>query len=144
MFISRAGKVMLKILQARLQQYMNWKLSDVEAGFRKLRGTRDQTANIHWITEKAREFQKNIYFCLIDYVKAFDSVDRNKLWKILLEIGIPDHLTCLLRNLYTGQKQQLEPDVEQQTGYKSGKEYVKAVYCHPAYLTYMQSISMKC
>ena len=116
---------------------MNRDLPDVQAGFRKGRGTRDQITNIGWIEEKAREFQKNIYFCLIDYVKAFDSVDRNKLWKILLEIGIPDHLTCLLRNLYTGQKQQLEPDVEQQTGYKSGKEYVKAVYCHHAYLTYM-------
>ena len=107
----------------------------------KAEETRDQIANIHWIIQKAREFQKNIYFCLIDYVKAFDSVDRNKLWKILLEIGIPDHLTCLLRNLYTGQKQQLEPDVEQQTGYKSGKEYVKAVYCNPDYLTYVQSTS---
>ena len=132
---------MLKILQARLQQYMKRDLPDVQAGFRKGRGTRDQITNIGWIEEKAREFQKNIYFCLIDYVKAFDSVDRNKLWKILLEIGIPDHLTCLLRNLYTGQKQQLEPDVEQQTGYKSGKEYVKAVYCNPDYLTYVQSTS---
>ena len=95
----------------------------------------------HWIIEKARDFQENIYFCFIDYAKAFDCVDHNKLWKILKEMGIPDHLTCLLRNLYAGQKQQLEPDMEQQTGSKSGKEYVKAVYCHPAYLTYMQSTS---
>ena len=95
---------MLKILQARLQQYVNCELSDVQAGFRKGRGTRDQTANIHWIIEKAREFQKNIYFCFIDYVKAFDCVDHNKLWKILKEMGIPDHLTCLLRNLYAGQE----------------------------------------
>ena len=98
--ISHAGKVMLKILQARLQQYVNRELSDVQAGFRKGRGTRDQIANIHWIMEKAREFQRNIYFCFIDYAKAFDCVDHNKLWKILREMGIPDHLTCLLRNLY--------------------------------------------
>ena len=91
--------------------------------------------------EKAREFQKSIYFCFIDYAKAFDCVDHNKLWKILKEMGIPDHLTCLLRNLYAGQEQQLELDMEQQTGSKSRKEYVKAVYCHPAYLTYMQSTS---
>ena len=95
---------MLKILQARLQQYLNRKLPDVQAGFRKSRGTRDQIANIHWIIEKAREFQKNIYFCFIDYAKAFDYVDHNKLWKILKEMGIPDHLICLLRNLYAGQE----------------------------------------
>ena len=94
---------MLKILQARLQQYVNRKLPGVQAGFRKGRGTRDQIANIHWIMEKAREFQKSIYFCFIDYAKAFDCVDHNKLWKILKEMGIPDHLTCLLRNLYAGQ-----------------------------------------
>ena len=95
---------MLKILQARLQQYMNHELPDVQAGFRKGRGTRDQIANIHWIIEKARAFQKNIYFCFIDYAKAFDCVDHHKLWKILKEMGIPDHLTCLLRNLYAGQE----------------------------------------
>ena len=103
-FISHASKVMFKILQARLQQYMNCELPDIQAGFRKGRGTRDQIASIHWIMEKAREFQKNIYFCLIDYVKAFDCVGHNKLWKILKEMEIPDHLTCLLRNLYAGQK----------------------------------------
>ena len=103
--ISHASKVMLKILQARLQQYVNQELPDVQAGFRKGKGTRDQIANIHWIIEKAREFQKNIYFCFIDYAKAFDCVDHNKLWKILKEIGIPDHLTCLLRNLYAGQEE---------------------------------------
>ena len=102
--ISHTIKVMLKILQARLQQYMNHELSDVQTGFRKGRGTRDQIANIHWITEKAREFQKNTYFCFIDYAKAFDCVDRNKLWKIFKEMGIPDHLTCLLRNLNAGQE----------------------------------------
>ena len=102
--ISHASKVMLKIPQARLQQYVNRELPDVQAGFRKGRGTRDQIANIHWIIEKAREFQKNIYFCSIDYVKAFDYMDHNKLWKILKEMGIPDHLTCLLRNLYAGQE----------------------------------------
>ena len=95
---------MLKILQVRLQQYMNRELPDVQAGFRKGRGTRDQIANIHWIIEKAREFQKNIYFHFIDYAKAFDCVDHNKLWKILKEMGMPDHLTCLLRNLCAGQE----------------------------------------
>ena len=95
---------MLKILQARLQQYMNRQLPDVQAGFRKGRGTRDQIANILWIMEKAREFQKNIYFCFIDYAKAFDCVDYNKLWKILKEMRIPDYLTCVLRNLYAGQE----------------------------------------
>ena len=131
---------MLKILQARLQQYMNCERPDVQAGIRRGRGTRDQIANICWIIEKAREFQKNIYFCFIDYVKAFDCVDHNKLWKTLQEMGIPDHLTCLLRNPYAGQEA-TELDLEQQTGSKSGKEYIKAVYCHPAYLTYMQSTS---
>ena len=97
--ISHASKVMLKILQARLQQYMNHEFPDVQAGFRKGRGTRDQIANICWITERAREFQKNIHFCFINYAKAFDCVDHNRLWKILKEMGIPDHLTCLLRNL---------------------------------------------
>ena len=120
---------------------MNCELPDFQAGFRKGRGTRDQIANIRWIIEKAREFPENIYFFFIDYAKAFDYVDHNKLWKILQGMGIPDHLTCLLRNLYAGQEQQLELDIEQQTGSKSGKEYVKAVYCQPAYLTYMQSIS---
>ena len=104
-FISNARKVMLKILQARLQQYVNRELPDVQAGFRKGRGTRDQLANIPWIIEKAREFQKNIYFCFTDYAKAFDCVDHNKLWEILKEMGIPDHLTCLLKNLYAGQEE---------------------------------------
>ena len=102
--ISHASKVMVKIFQARLQQDMNCELPDVQAECRKGRGTRDQIANIHWIIEKAREFQKNIYFWFIDYAKAFDCVDHNKLWKILKEMGIPDHLTCLLRNLYAGQE----------------------------------------
>ena len=102
--MSHASKVMLKTLQARLQQYVNRELPDVQAGFRKGRGTRDQIANIRWIFKKAREFQKNIYFCFIDYAKTFDCVDHNKLWKILREMGIPDHLTGLLRNLYAGQE----------------------------------------
>ena len=127
---------MYKILQARLQQYMNHELSDVQAGFRKGRGTRDQIADICWILEKAREFQKNMYFCFIDYAKAFDCVDHNKLQKILKEMGIPDHLTYM-----QVRKQQLELDMEQQTGSKQEKEYIKAVYCHPAYLTSMQSTS---
>ena len=103
--LSHASKIMLKILQARLQQYVNQEIPDVQAGFRKGRGTRDQIANIHWIMEKAREFQKNIYFCFIDYAKAFDCVDHNKLWKILQEMGLPYRLTCLLRNLYVGQEE---------------------------------------
>ena len=102
--ISHTSKLMLKILQANLQQYMNCELPDVQAGFRKGRRTRDRIANICWIIKKARESQKNIYFCFIDYAKAFDCVDLNKLWKILQEMGIPDHLTCLLRNLYAGQE----------------------------------------
>ena len=102
--ISRASKVILKILQARFQQYVNHELPDVQAGFRKGRGTRDQIANILWIMEKAGEFQKNIYFCFLDYVKAFDCMDHDKLWKILKEMGIPDHVTLFLRNLYAGQE----------------------------------------
>ena len=115
--------------------------SDAKAGFRKGRATGDQTVNTHWITEKAREFQKNIYFFFIDYAKAFDDMDHNKLWKILKEIGIPDDLTCLLRNLYAGQEATVRMDMEQWIGSKSGKEYVKAVYCYTAYLTSMQSTS---
>ena len=121
--ISHASKVMLKILQARLQRYMNCKIPDVQAGFSKGRGTRDQIANIHWIIEKAKEFQKNIYFCFIDYAKAFDCVDHNKqdhkkLRKVLKEMGIPDHLTCLLRNMYVGQEATSRSGHEQQTGPK--------------------------
>ena len=122
---------------------MNWELPDIQAGFRKGRGTRDQIASNCWIIEKTREFQKIIYFCFVDYAKAFDFVDYNKLWKILQDIGIPDHLTCLLRNLYAGQEATVEPNMEQQTGSKFRKEYFKAVYCHLAYLTYMQSKACK-
>ena len=140
---------MFKILQARLQQYMNHELPDVQIGFRKGKGTRDQIANIHWIIEKAREFQKNILElltpssvdCSIDYTKAFDCVDHNKLWKILQEMGIPDHLTCLLRNLYAGQEATVRTGHGTTDLFQIGKEYVKAVYCHPAYLTSMQSTS---
>ena len=131
--ISHACKVMLKIFQATLQQYMNRELPDVQAGFRNGRGTRDQIANICWIIEKTREFQKNIYFCFIDYIKAFDRVDHNKLWEILQEIGNtrPPYLPPA-KSACKVKKQQLEPDKEQQTGSKLGKEYVKAEYCHPA------------
>ena len=135
--ISHTSKVMVKILQARLQQYMNRELWDIQSGLRKGRGTRDQIASIYWIIRKARASQKNI--CFIDYTKSFDYVDHNKLWKILQKMGIPEHLTCLLRNPLQVKKQQLELDMEQQTGSKSGK----AVYCHPAYLTYMQSTSLE-
>ena len=119
---------MLKILQARLQQYMNHQLSDVQAGFRKGRGTRDQMANILWITEKAREFQKNIYFCFIDYAKAFDCVDHNKLWKILQIWEYQTTWPASWEICIQVKEQQLEPDMEQQTGSKLGKEDVKAVY----------------
>ena len=131
---------MLKIFQASLQQYLNWQLPDVQAGFRKGRRTGDQIAKICWIIEKAREFQKNIYFCFIDYTKAFDCVDHNKLWKLLQEMGIPDHLTYLLRNLYAGQEPQLEPYMKQLTGSKLGKEYDKAVYCHCLFNLYTEHI----
>ena len=114
--MSHASKVMLKILQARLQQYVNWELPDVQAGFRKGMGTRDQIANNHWIIKKAREFQKSIYFCFINYAKAFDCVDHSKLWKILNEMGIPDYLTCLWESCRQVRKQQLELDMEQQIG----------------------------
>ena len=139
--ISHASKVILKILQARLQQYVNCEIPDVQAGFRKGGGTRDEIANICWIIEKATEFQKNIYFCFIDNAKAFDCVDHKKLCKILQEMGIPNHLTCLWKICMQVKKQQLESDMEQRTGSKLGEEYVKAVYCHPTYLTYMQSTS---
>ena len=131
---------MLKIVQTRLQQYVNRELSDVQARFRKGRGTRDQIANIHWIIKKAKEFQRNIYFCFIDYVRAFDYVDHNELWekrdRTTRTPDLPPREICM-----QVKKQQLEPDMEQRTGSKLGKEYIKAVYCHPAYLTYMQSTS---
>ena len=112
---------------------MNCERPDVQAGVRKGRGTRDQIANIQWIIKKAREFQKNIYFCFIDYVKAFDCEDHNKLWKILKEMGILDHFTCLLRNLYSGQEAIVKSGCGTTDWFQTGKEYVKAVYCHPAY-----------
>ena len=120
---------------------MNCELPNVQVGFRKDRGTRDQIANIHWIIEKAREFQKNIYFCFINYAKAFDSMDHNKLWKILEELGIPDHLTCLLRKLYAGQEATVRTGHGTTDWFQIGKEYIKVVFCHPAYLTSMQSTS---
>ena len=131
---------MLKILQARLQQYVNRELPDVQAGFRKGRGTRDRIANICWFIKKAREFQKNIYLCIIDYAKALDCVNHNKLWKILKEMGMTTWPASWEICMQV-RKQQLELDMEQQTGSKQEKEYVKAVYCHPVSLTYMQSTS---
>ena len=118
---------------------MNHELPDVQARFRKGRGIRDQIANICWIIKKEREFQKNIRFCFTDYAKVFYCIDHNKLRNILKEMGILDHLTCLLRNLYAGQEATVKPDMEQQTGSKLEKENIKAVYCHPVYLNYMQS-----
>ena len=112
---------MLKILQARLQKYMNWELPDAQTGFRKGRGTKDQIANICWIIEKAREFQKNIYLCIINYTEAFDCMDHNKLWKILQVMGIPDHLTCLLINLYAGQEATVRTRHETMDWFQTGK-----------------------
>ena len=138
--ISHVSKVMLKILQARLHQYMNRELPDVWAGFGKGRGTRDQIVNIHWIIEKAREFQKNIYFCFIDYAKAFDCVDHNKLWKIQV-MGIPDHLACLLRNLYAGQEATVRTGHGTTDGFQIGKAIHQGCIFVSLCLTYMQSTS---
>ena len=132
---------MLKILQARLQQYVNCEFPDVQAGFRKGRGARDQIANISWNIKKAREFQKNIYFCFIDYAKAFDCVDHNKLWKILQEMGIPDHLTCLLRYLYADQETTVITGHGKTDWFQIGKGVCQVCILSPAYLTYMQSAS---
>ena len=132
---------MLKILQARLQQYVNHELPDIQAGFRKGRGTRDQIANIRWIMGKRREFQKNIYFCFIDYAKAFNCVDLNKLWQILKDMRISDHLTSLLREVYAGQEITVRTGHGTIDWFQLGKEYVKTIYCHLAYLIYMQSTS---
>ena len=146
--ISHTSKVMLKILPARLQQYVNRELPDVQLDLEKAEEPEIKLPTSVG-SSKSKRISENIYFCFIDYAKAFDCVDHNKLWKILKEMGIPDDLTCLLRNLYAGQeatvrkvrKQQLQLDMEQQTGSKLRKEYVKPVHCHPAYLTYMQSTS---
>ena len=129
----------LKILQARLQQYVNRELPDVQAEFRKGRGTRDQIANIRWIMEKARKFQKNIYFCFIDYTKAFDWVNHNKLWKILKEMGIPEHLICLLRNLYAGQEATVRTGTTD--WFQIGKGVRQGCILSSWFLTYMQSTS---
>ena len=126
--ISHASKVMLKILQSRLQQYMNCERPDVQAGFRKGRGTRDQIANIHWIIEKAREFQKNILFCFIDYAKSFDCVDHNKLWKTLQGMGIPDHLTCLVINLYADQGATVRTGRGTTDRFQTGKGVMSRLY----------------
>ena len=132
-FISHASKVMLKILQARLEQYVNHELPDVQAAFRKGKGTRDQIANICWINKKAREFQKNIYFCFIDYAKAFDCVDHKKLWKILKEMGIPDHLTSLLRNLYAAQEATVRTGQGTTDWFQIGKGVCHSCILSPAY-----------
>ena len=137
--ISYARKVMLKILQAWLHEYVNQELPDVQAGFRKGKGTRDHISNICLISEKVRGFQQNIYFCFIDYGKAFDCVYHNKLWKILQEVEITDHITYFFRSLHSGQEATIEPDMGQQTGSKLGKEYGKVIYGHPSDLTSMQS-----
>ena len=133
--ISHASKVLLKILQARLHQYVN----HVQAGFRKGRGTRDQIANICWIIKKAREFQKNIYFCFIDYTKAFDCVDHNKLWRILKEMGIPDHLTCLLRNLFTGQEATVRTGHETTDWFQIGKGECQGCILSPCLFNFYAS-----
>ena len=138
---SHASKVMLKILQARLQQFMNRELPNVQAGFRKGKGTRNQIATICWIMEKAREFQKNIYFCFIDYDKAFNCVDHNKMWKIMKGMRKPDHLTCLLRNLYAGQEATVRTGHGKTDWFQIGKGVCQGCILLPAYLTYMQSTS---
>ena len=132
---------MFKILQTRLQQYVNHELPDVQAGFRKRRGTRDQIANICWIIKKARGFHKNIYFYFIDYAKAFDCVDQNKLWKIIQEMGKPDHLTCLLRNLYAGQEAIVRIGHGTTDWFQIGKGVRQGCILSPCCLTYMQSTS---
>ena len=134
-------KVMLKILQARLKQYMNRKRLDVQAGFRKGRGTKDHIANIHWIMEKAREFQKNIYFCLIDYAKAFDCVDHKKLWKILKDMGIPEHLTCLWRNLYASQEATVRSEHGTTEWFQIRKQVRQGCILTPCFFNLMQSTS---
>ena len=139
--ISHASKVMLKILQARLEQYVNHELPDVQAGFRKGRGTRDQIANIHCVIEKAREFQKSIYFSFIDYAKAFDCINNNKLWIVLQEMGIPDHLTCLLRNLYAGQESIVRTRHGTRDWFQIGNGVCQGCILSPAYFTYMQCTS---
>ena len=138
---SHASKGMLKILQASLQQYVNWELPHVQAGFRKGRRTRDQIAYIYRLIEKAREFQKNIYFCFIDYINTFDCVDHNTLWKYLKEMGMPDHLTCLLRNLYADQKAIVRTRHGTTDWFQIGKGVHQG--CHPTYLTYMQCTSIE-
>ena len=142
-FISHASKVMLKILHASRQQYMYWEIPHVQAGFRKSRGTKNQIANICWIIEKAREFQRNIYFCFIDYAKTFACVDHNKMWKTLKEMGISDHLNYLLGNLNAGQEATVRTLPGTTDWFKIGKGVHWGIYCHPAYLTSMQSISHK-
>ena len=141
--ISHASKVMIKILQGRLQKYVDRELPEVQAGFRRGRGTRDQMANMHWIIEKAREFQKNIYSCFIDYAKAFDCLDNSKLWQVLKEMGVPDHLICLLRNLYMGQEATVRPGYGTTDRFKIGKGVRQgcSVDCFPVYLIYMQNTS---
>ena len=139
--ISHTSKVMLKILQAQLQEYVNQELPDVQARYRRGRGNRDQIANMCWIIEIARLFQRNIYFYFFDYAKAFNCVDHNKLWKILKEMGIPDHLTCLLRNLYAGQEAAVRTGHGTTDWFQIGKGVRQGCILSPAYLTYMQSTS---
>ena len=141
--ISHASKEMLKILQARLQQYVNCELPDAQTGFRKGRGTRHQIANIRWIIEKAREFQKNIYFCLIDTAKTFDCVDHNKLWKILKETGIPDHLTCLLRNLYAGREATVRTGYGPTDWFQTGKGVCQGCILSPCLFNLYEEYIMK-
>ena len=136
--------IMFKILQARLQEYVNRELPDGQAGFRKDRGTRDQSANICWITEKARKFQKNIYFCFIDYTKAFDCVDHSKLWKILQEMETPDHLTCLLRNLYAGEEATIRPGDGATDWFQIGKGVRQGCILSPCLFNICRVHHVKC
>ena len=140
--MSHVGKVKLEILQVRLQRYVNQELPAVQAGFRKGRRTRDQIANILWIMEKAKEFQKNIYFCFIDYAKAFDCVDLKKLWKILKDMGIPDHLTCLLRNLYAGQEETIRTRHETTDWFQIGKGVCQGCILSPCLFNFFSEYIM--
>ena len=141
--ISHASKVMLKILQARFQQYVNQELSDAQAGFRNSRGTRDQIAIIYWIIEKAREFQKNIYFCFTDYAKAFDCADHNKMWKILKEMRIPGQITCLLRNLYAGQEATVRTRLGSMDWFQIGKGVCQGYILSPCFFNFYAEYIMQ-
>ena len=142
LLISHASKVILKILQARLQQYVNWELPNIYTGFRKGRGTRDPISNLHWIIEKAKEFQKNVYSCFIDYAKAFGCLDHNKLWKTIEEMEVPNHFTCHLKNLYAGQKATIRTGHGTTDWFKIGKGVCQGCILSPCLFNFYTEYSM--